>query len=96
MDAAIFKVRTQTKKDVQADVEALSLSKNEAESYTHEDAQVFKNEVKAVLAKQFYNAGDGSNGMENLLANHATAPNVLTRIEVHRHSNGRRRARRWS
>ena len=38
MDAAIFKVRTQTKKDVQSDVEGLSLSKNDSGSYTHEDA----------------------------------------------------------
>ena len=53
MDAAIFKVQNQTKKDVQADIESLSLSKNEGGSYTHEDAQVFKNEVQAVLAKQF-------------------------------------------
>ena len=67
MDAAIFKVRTQTKKDVQSDVEGLTLSKNDGGSYTHEDAQVFKNEVRAILAKQFYNADDGSTGMENLL-----------------------------
>ena len=78
MDAAIFKVRNQTKKDVQADIEGLSLSKNEGGSYTHEDAQVFINEIRAILAKQFFNAGDGTNGMENLLANHATAANALT------------------
>ena len=79
MDAAIFKVRNQTKKDVQADIESLSLSKNEGGSYTHEDAKVFINEICAILAKQFFNAGDGTNGMENLLANHATAANALTK-----------------
>ena len=78
MDAAIFKVRTQTKKDVQSDVEGLTLSKNEGGSYTHEDAQVFQNEVRAILTNQFYNADDGSNGMENLLANPNTAANGLT------------------
>ena len=78
MDAAIFKVRTQTKKDVQSNVEGLALSKNDGGSYTHEDAQVFQNEVRAILAKQFYNANDGSNGMENLLANPDTAANGLT------------------
>ena len=51
MDVAIFKVRTQTKKDVQSDVESLTLSKNDGGSYTHEDAQVFKDEVRAILAK---------------------------------------------
>ena len=53
MDAAIFKVRTQTKKDVQEDVKALTLSKNKSGSYTHEDVQIFKDEVRAILAKQF-------------------------------------------
>ena len=43
--------------------------------------QVFKNEVQEVLAKQFYNAGDGTNGMENLLDNHATALNGLTMMK---------------
>ena len=51
MDAAIFKVRNQTKKDVKANVESLLLNKNEGGFYTHEDAQVFKNEVRTVLTK---------------------------------------------
>ena len=78
MDAAIFKVRTQTKKDAQSDVESLTLSKNDGGSYTHEDAQVFKDEVRAILAKQFYNANNCSNGMENLLANPHTDANGPT------------------
>ena len=52
MDAAIFKVRTQTKKDVQSDVEGLTLSKNDGGSYTHEDAQVFKNGVSPRNSRQ--------------------------------------------
>ena len=67
MDAAIFKVRTQTKKDIQSDIKGLTLSKNDGGPYTHEDVQVFQTEVCAILAKQFYNADDGSTGMENLL-----------------------------
>ena len=47
----------------------------------HEDAQVFRNAVRAILAKQFYNTNDGTNGTENLLAKHVTASNGLTRMK---------------
>ena len=53
----------------------LKLNKNASGSYTHEDAQIFRDEVKTILARQYFHAEDGTNGMEGLLANSRTAAN---------------------
>ena len=80
MKAAIFKKRTQTKKYVQADIKCLALSKKRADRTHTRTRNSSKNEVQAILAKQFYNANDGTNGIENLLAEHTKDPNELHRM----------------
>ena len=81
MDAAVFTLRSKTKTNVQEDVENLALTKNASGSYTHEDAQIFRDEIKTILARQYFHAEDGTNGMEGLLADGRTAENELTRMK---------------
>ena len=80
MDSATFKIRGETKASVQVSIEALTLVKNANGSYTHENAQIFKDEVGVILEAQFYNGDDGLHGMRGLLT---VAPtNLLTTIKA--------------
>ena len=67
MESSTFKIRGETKASVQASIEALTLVKNANGSYTHENAQIFKDEVGVILEAQFYHGDDGLHGMRGLL-----------------------------
>ena len=80
MESATFKIRGETKASVQASIEALALVKNANGSYTHENAQIFKDEVGVILEAQFYNGDDGLHGMRVLLT--GAPANSLTTIKA--------------
>ena len=67
MYSATFKIRGETKGSLQASIETLTLVKNANGSYTHENAQISKDEVGVILEAQFYNSDDGMHGMRGLL-----------------------------
>ena len=80
MYSATFKIRGETKGSLQASIETLTLVKNANGSYTHENAQIFIDDVGVILEAQFYNSDDGLHDMIGLLT--GAPANSLTTIKA--------------